>query len=118
LLDEFPFNLEVGGWLFFVLFPPIICSIWLSLSFSTMRILGHFVSPPKTWKKCKCVPILCICRQGKKKGGPFTPLPKLLIGCMEIVFLNIGYHYIWPGLIALPKNTILLGYLFHFILIS
>jgi len=34
----------------------------------------------------------------KKRDGPWT---QLLIGCMEI-----GCHYFWPGLIALPKNTL------------
>jgi hypothetical protein len=93
LLDKFSFNLEVGGWLFNVLFPPIICSIWLSLSFSTMRILGHFVGPPKTWKKCRCVcvSILCICHQGrKKKEDPLLHDPTSHWLCMKIIFLILA----------------------------
>jgi hypothetical protein len=33
-------------------------------------------------------------------------MTQLLIGCMEILFLKIGCHYFWPGLIVLPKNTL------------
>jgi len=46
----------------------------------------------------------------KKKGGPFTLLhdsTSFGIGCMDILFSNIGYYYFWPGLvIALFKNTL------------
>jgi hypothetical protein len=38
--------------------------------------------------------------------GTFTRCHELLFGCMEILFLNIGCHYFWLGLIALPKNTL------------
>jgi hypothetical protein len=31
-------------------------------------------------------------------------MKRLLIGCMELLFLILAYHYFWPGLIALPKE--------------
>jgi hypothetical protein len=46
-------------------------------------------------------------REKKKKGEktPFHSMKRLLIGCMEIFIPNIGRHYFWPRLLALPKNT-------------
>jgi hypothetical protein len=58
-------------------------------------------------------------KRKKEKKGPFTPWPNFSLVVHGNYILNIGCHYIWPGLIALPKNTLLLpGYLFCFILIS
>ncbi len=31
-------------------------------------------------------------------------MKRLLIGCMEILFLILACQYFWPGLIALPKE--------------
>jgi hypothetical protein len=40
----------------------------------------------------------------ENKGGPFTPW--LLIGCMENSTPKFGSHFLGPGPIALPKNTL------------
>jgi hypothetical protein len=67
----------------------------------------------------------------KKKGRTLHFMKRLLIGCIEILFINeffamdsfhlcpknnnnnnkiifikLACHYFWPGLIALPKNTL------------
>jgi hypothetical protein len=46
----------------------------------------------------------------KTREGPFTPLPATSHSLHGNSIPNIGCHYFWPGLIALPKNT--LPYLF------
>ncbi len=33
-------------------------------------------------------------------------MTRLLIGCMEILFLKLAATIFWPGLIALPLNTL------------
>jgi hypothetical protein len=43
----------------------------------------------------------------RKKLGPLECMMCPLIGCMQILFLNLnGHHPFWNVLIALPKNTL------------
>jgi len=42
----------------------------------------------------------------EKKGRPLHSMTRLLIGCMEILFLKLAATIFWPGLIALPLNTL------------
>jgi hypothetical protein len=52
-----------------------------------MKGVAH---PPRTQKKTN------------KREAPFTP--GLLIGCMGILLLKIGYHYFWPVLLDGPSH--------------